>query len=185
MAGDGPALEPQSESVVRALALDAPRRPREGAFAPPRRGISPCSERGFHESLEWTAMAVKLKIELRSQWTSSPPSDAGSSMKRLFALIQSRGLAWNHSEPIEAQPEWTAHAALMDRLTNEGFIVVGGPLEGSSDVLLILRASDEREIEQRLATDVWRQNGLLVAKGCWPWWIRLGSLDFADRADRG
>jgi lactoylglutathione lyase len=105
-------------------------------------------------------------------------------MQRLFALIQSRGPAWNHSAPIEAQPEWTAHAAFMDRLTNEGFIVVGGPLEGSSDVLLILRASDEREIEQRLAADVWRRNGLLVAKGCWPWSIRLGSLDGADRADR-
>jgi uncharacterized protein YciI len=97
-------------------------------------------------------------------------------MKRLFALIQSRGPAWNHSAPMEDQPEWPAHAAFMDRLVDEGFIIVGGPLEDSYDVLLILRASDEHEIEQRLAADVWRRNGLLIAKGCWPWRIRLGSL---------
>ncbi len=97
-------------------------------------------------------------------------------MKRLFALIQSHGPAWDHSKPMEAQPEWRAHAAFMDRLVDEGFIALGGPLEGSLDVLLILRASAEQEIEQRLAADVWRQNGLLVPKQCFPWRIRLGSF---------
>jgi len=97
-------------------------------------------------------------------------------MTRLFALIHSRGPAWNHALRMEDQPEWTAHAAFMDRLVDEGFIALGGPLEGSSDVLLILRATDEAEIEQRLAPDPWRHNGRLVAKQCWPWQIRLGSL---------
>ena len=98
-------------------------------------------------------------------------------MKRLFALIQSRGPAWDHSKPMEAQSEWTAHADFMDRLVEEGFIALGGPLEGSLDVLLILRASAEQEIEQRLAADVWRRNGLLVPKQCFPWRIRLGSFN--------
>lgn len=97
-------------------------------------------------------------------------------MERLFALIQSHGAAWDHSKPMEDQPEWTAHAEFMDRLVDEGFIALGGPLEGSDDVLLILRASSEQEIEQRLAADVWRQNGLLVLKQCFPWRIRLGCL---------
>ena len=98
-------------------------------------------------------------------------------MKRLFALIQSRGAAWDHAKPAEDQPEWTAHAVLMDRLVDEGFIALGGPLEGSHDVLLILRATSEQEIEHRLAADIWRQNGLLVPKKCFPWRLRLGSLD--------
>ena len=97
-------------------------------------------------------------------------------MKRLFALIQSHGAAWDHSKPLEEQPQWIAHAEFMDRLVDEGFIALGGPLEGSEDVLLILRASSEQEIEQRLAADVWRQNGLLVSKQCFPWRIRLGCL---------
>ena len=77
---------------------------------------------------------------------------------------------------MEEQREWTAHAAFMDGLVEDGFIVFGGPLEGSSDVLLILRAADDAEIARRLASDPWRQNGLLIAKQCWPWRIRLGSL---------
>jgi uncharacterized protein YciI len=97
-------------------------------------------------------------------------------MKRLFALIHSRGPAWNHAVPMEGQPEWAAHAQFMDQLVDEGFIVVGGPLEGSSDVLLILRASSAEEVERRLAPDPWRKGGLLVVKQCLPWRIRLGSL---------
>ncbi|MGA7991349.1 MAG: hypothetical protein WCC53_07965 [Thermoanaerobaculia bacterium] len=97
-------------------------------------------------------------------------------MKRLFALIQSRGPAWNHSVPLEGQVEWTAHAVFMDGLVDEGFIALGGPLEGSLDVLLILRAAHEREIVERLSADPWRRSGLLIARECWPWQIRLGSL---------
>ena len=77
---------------------------------------------------------------------------------------------------MEAQRDWAAHADFMDRLVDEAFIALGGPLEGSDDVLLILRASDPQEIERRLAADVWRQSGLLVSKQCFPWRIRLGTL---------
>jgi uncharacterized protein YciI len=97
-------------------------------------------------------------------------------MTRLFALIQSRGPAWNHAIPMEEQPEWAAHAQFMDQLVENGFVVVGGPLEGSSDVLLILRASSAEEVERRLSPDPWRKRGLLVAKQCLPWQIRLGAL---------
>ncbi len=97
-------------------------------------------------------------------------------MARLFALIHTRGPAWNHSAPLEAQPEWAAHAEFMDSLVAEGFIVLGGPLEGSSEVLLIFRANSEQEIEERLAGDPWHKNGLLASKQCWPWQLRLGSV---------
>ena len=98
-------------------------------------------------------------------------------MKRILALNQSRGPGWDRSQRSEDQPGWIAHAEFMDRLVDEGFIALGGPLEGSHDVLLILRASSEQEIEQRLAADIWRQSELLVPKQCFPWHIRLGALD--------
>ena len=97
-------------------------------------------------------------------------------MTRLFALIQSRGPAWDHSLPMEKQVAWADHAEFMDRLTAEGLIALGGPLEGSVDVLLILRATGPADFEARLAADPWRRNGLLVSKHVWPWQIRLGSL---------
>ncbi len=97
-------------------------------------------------------------------------------MKGFFALIHSRGPAWDHAVPMEEQPDWAGHARFMDQLVDEGFIVLGGPLEGTAEVLLILRASSADEIERRLSPDPWRKNGLLVAKQCLPWRLRLGAL---------
>jgi uncharacterized protein YciI len=97
-------------------------------------------------------------------------------MKRLFAVIRSRGPAWNAALPIDDQVEWPAHAAFMNGLVDQQFIAVGGPLEGTPDVLLVVRATDAAEIAERLAADPWVQNGLLRLKEVWPWWIRLGSL---------
>ena len=97
-------------------------------------------------------------------------------MKRLFAVIESRGPGWNASLPMDDQVEWAAHAAFMDDLADEGFVALGGPLEGTSDVLLVVRATEQRQIAERLAADPWVQNGLLTIKQVSPWWIRLGSL---------
>jgi uncharacterized protein YciI len=97
-------------------------------------------------------------------------------MKRLFAVIRSRGPAWNDALPIDDQVEWRAHAAFMNGLVEQQFIAVGGPLEGTPDVLLVVRATDAAEIAERLAADPWVRNGLLRLKEVWPWWIRLGSL---------
>ena len=64
----------------------------------------------------------------------------------------------------------------MDGLLAEGFVRLGGPLEGTSDVLLIIRASDPSEIRLRLAADIWHRNGLLAIKQIAPWTLRLGSI---------
>jgi uncharacterized protein YciI len=78
---------------------------------------------------------------------------------------------------MEEQADWPAHAAFMDALVDEGFVVLGGPLEGTRDALLVIQAEDCDEIMQRLSADPWAVNDILVAKDCWPWRIRLGSLD--------
>jgi uncharacterized protein YciI len=97
-------------------------------------------------------------------------------MTRLFAVIRSRGPAWHDALPIDGQVEWPAHAAFMNGLVEQQFIAVGGPLEGTPDVLLVVRATDAADIADRLAADPWSRNGLLIVKQISPWWIRLGSL---------
>lgn len=64
----------------------------------------------------------------------------------------------------------------MDGLFAEGFAALVGPLEGTRDALLVLRASGEAEIVERLAADPWSTNGLLVTRQISPWQIRLGTL---------
>jgi uncharacterized protein YciI len=96
--------------------------------------------------------------------------------KRVFAVINSRGPNWNDDKPMEEQGEWRAHADFMNALVAEGFMLLGGPLVGTRDVLLIVRATDEAEIEARLDQDIWITKDLLRRGRINPWWLRLGSL---------
>ncbi|HEV8121928.1 MAG TPA: hypothetical protein VGQ67_13105 [Candidatus Polarisedimenticolia bacterium] len=51
-----------------------------------------------------------------------------------------------------------------------------GPLEGTRDALIIVRAASAAAIVARLAADPWTRSGHLVTKQISPWQIRLGSL---------
>ena len=98
-------------------------------------------------------------------------------MRRLFAVIRSRGPTWRHGEPLERQADWTAHASFMNGLTSDGFVLLGGPLDGTDDVLLVVRAETPDEVHTRFAADPWTENGLLRVARVTPWTLRLGSLD--------
>lgn len=77
---------------------------------------------------------------------------------------------------MEEQDGWREHAVFMNALHRDGFIVLGGPLDGTADVLLIARAKDEEEIRARLSEDCWTVGGLLRIKQIIPWALRLGTL---------
>jgi hypothetical protein len=95
---------------------------------------------------------------------------------KLFALIRTRGSAWQSSLSLEQQTDWKAHAAFMEALVSEGFVLLGGPLEGTPDVLLIVRAASPEDIAVRLAADPWTESGQLRIKHITPWTLRLGTL---------
>ena len=97
-------------------------------------------------------------------------------MSRLFAVIRSRGPAWQGDRPMEDQGEWDAHAVFMNNLETEGFVVLGGPLEGTRDVLLIVRADNAEAIADRLAADPWSETDLIRLGSVTPWTLRLGAL---------
>ena len=98
-------------------------------------------------------------------------------MERLFAVTRSRGIGWNNSLPLEEQEDWQAHATFMDTLQAEGFVLLAGPLEGTPDVLLIIRANDVEQIRSRLSADPWSRTELLRIGQIVPWTLRLGSLE--------
>jgi uncharacterized protein YciI len=94
----------------------------------------------------------------------------------LFAVIRTRGAAWDDARPLEQQDEWDAHASFMNALVREGFVVLGGPLEDTSDVLLIVRAGTADEVVNRLSEDPWTAPDLLRVSKVTPWTLRLGAL---------
>jgi uncharacterized protein YciI len=91
----------------------------------------------------------------------------------MFHVVLHRsGPEWDPSRPLEAQSGWTEHAAFMDRLVDEGFLVLGGPLFDEHRVVHAIEAESEEEVRATLARDPWSGTHLLVA-AIEPWTIRL------------
>jgi uncharacterized protein YciI len=57
----------------------------------------------------------------------------------------------------------------MDELVDSGFILLGGPLEGDREVLLVIEAESKDEINERLAEDNWSANGMLTTTSIEGW----------------
>ncbi len=91
----------------------------------------------------------------------------------LWAVRRARGGPWDWSRGLREQDGFGEHARLMDELVESGFIVLGGPLEGERDVLLVVAAPSEEAIHERLAADNWTQNGMLTTTSVERWTILL------------
>lgn len=90
-----------------------------------------------------------------------------------FALTLVHGPAWDESLGIRDQPAWDEHAAFMDALVEDGFILLGGPLGDQRRTLHVVEASDEDEVRRRLAEDPWANSGLLEVGSIEPWALWL------------
>jgi hypothetical protein len=73
---------------------------------------------------------------------------------------------------MEGQTGWSEHAVFMDRLVDEGFIVLGGPIENGPRVLLVIEASTVEQVRSTLAGDPWNETHLLL-DSIERWTIRL------------
>jgi hypothetical protein len=92
-----------------------------------------------------------------------------------YLVERANGPAWDYSRGRREQAGWDEHAAFMDALTEEGFVVLGGPVgEGDGDYnLLVIKASGEPQIRTRLADDPW-EGTILKISSVKPWsvWLR-------------
>jgi uncharacterized protein YciI len=89
-----------------------------------------------------------------------------------LVMLRQAGPSWDASRPMEEQSDWDAHAAFMDGLVDDGFIVLGGPLTSDRRVAHAVEAESEDAIRARLARDPWSETHLLVER-IEPWTIRL------------
>ena len=81
------------------------------------------------------------------------------------------GPQWNPTRAMEEQTSWTAHAAYMDRLVDEGVVVLGGPLDDVR-VVLAMAAESPDAVRAILRRDPWSGTHLRVDR-IEPWTIRL------------
>lgn len=74
---------------------------------------------------------------------------------------------------MREQDGWDEHARFMDALVDEGFILLGGPLEGDIDVLHIVEAASKEAVHARLAEDNWTRDGKLETVSVESWTVLL------------
>jgi uncharacterized protein YciI len=99
-------------------------------------------------------------------------------------VVREPGPGWDSSRTRVEQDGWPAHAAFMNALAEEGFVVLGGPLAGTLDVLVVFDAASPEEIEARLADDPWTPTRTLRTKSVRAWQILLDrSAEVQPRAD--
>jgi uncharacterized protein YciI len=100
-------------------------------------------------------------------------------VRKLFLVSLEHGGSWDWSKDLREQELWDAHAAFMDELVENGFVVLGGPLD-EKDVLLVVDAADENAIHERFAADPWIVNGMLTITNVRPWTVLLGGPSSVD-----
>jgi uncharacterized protein YciI len=121
------------------------------------------------------ASAVQQK---RTGWRAAPGivgTRGYRAAMAFFAVTMVHGANWDPARGVREQARWDEHAAFMDRLTEEGFVVLGGPLSGGARALLLIEAAGEQEIRARLAADPWEPMGLLHPGTVEPWSTWLGA----------
>jgi uncharacterized protein YciI len=92
-----------------------------------------------------------------------------------YAVIREMGENWDARLPMRQQEHWDEHAAFMNALADDGFVVLGGPLGGGEKILLIIDAESEQAIEAQLADDPWTPLGLLRIAKVERWEILLSA----------
>src|ERR1700756_1804631 len=92
-------------------------------------------------------------------------------MKNTFVAISSAGPNRDPSKGTREQPFWDEHAAFIDQLVDEGFILMGGPLIDEGGAMLIVNAEVESEVRERLKSDPWFEEGILKLEDVKRWQI--------------
>lgn len=82
----------------------------------------------------------------------------------VWVVRNSRAGPYEFSRDMREQDQWREHAAFMNGLVDDGVVLIGGPLEGGVDTLLLCVAPSEDALRRRLAQDPWMRNGMLAHK---------------------
>jgi uncharacterized protein YciI len=88
-----------------------------------------------------------------------------------FVIVSSAGVRRDLSKGTREQPFWDEHALFIDRLVDEGFILLGGPLPDEGGALLVVFAETEADVRARLKDDPWYVNDVLKLESVKRWEI--------------
>lgn len=100
-----------------------------------------------------------------------------------FVVLFEPGPTWDPEIAMRQQEGWDDHASLMDQLTSDGLIVLGGPIgtggtfANGHRAMLVFDAPSEEAVRSILDDDPWSESrmGKLAIASIEPWQILLRS----------
>jgi uncharacterized protein len=115
---------------------------------------------GSHGSTEAVQLRYRLRINV-----------VASQMKNTFVVISSAGSNRDHSKSTREQPLWDQHAAFIDQLVTEGFVLMGGPFIEEGGSMLVVSADNATEVQKKLKNDPWMKHHVLKLESIKHWQI--------------
>ena len=97
----------------------------------------------------------------------------GNGMKNTFIILWGPGPAWVAGKTVREQPYWGEHADFMDRLFENGTVVLGGPFADASGSLVVVEAENEQEVADLIAQDPFVVQGIFVLRSLKQWVLFL------------
>lgn len=99
-------------------------------------------------------------------------------MKRYWLVLLTKGPHRDQDSISKAKIQ-QAHRANINRLANEGKIVMAGPIGVDGDIqgIFLMNCSDSTEVEKFVNTDTAVITGRLIMK-YYPWWTEKGKYIF-------
>jgi uncharacterized protein YciI len=93
-----------------------------------------------------------------------------------FLVRQARGPNWNPALGRREQVGWEQHAEFVDLLTDQGRVLLAGPLDDVDGeyVLLVVVAADSEDVRALLAADPWL-DGVLRIDSIERWNVWVGA----------
>jgi uncharacterized protein YciI len=99
------------------------------------------------------------------------------SLKNTYLVISSAGANRDLSKGTREQAFWDEHGVFIDALVEEGFILLGGPLVEEGGAMIIVRATDEDEVQAKLQHDPWYEHEILKLDSIKRWDIFIDKRD--------
>lgn len=114
-----------------------------------------------------------------------------------FVVIREQGQGWDRSRAMREQDFWPEHVDYVNRIVDEGRMLLGGPL-GAVDpdgtfadpteavgsdrtyrVLIVLEAADEQELSALMGEDPWSEHRVLETLAIYRWEMLVGPAELS------
>lgn len=94
-------------------------------------------------------------------------------MKHTFVILWAPGPAWIMGKTVREQTYWAEHAAFMDRLFENGTVIMGGPFADGTGALVLVEGEEEHEVAEVFASDPFVVHGIFALSSLKRWQIFL------------